>query len=53
MARVDVYYDGLDRVVNEIHKRFSSAKSAVLTSLSDVVANASPKDDSLEVVAKF
>ena len=48
-----MYYDGLDRVVNEINERFSSAKSVVLMSLGDVVANASPTDNSFEVVAEF
>ena len=53
MARVKVYYNGLDRVISEIHIRLDSSTSAVLLALSDIIVNKIPKPNSFDVIANF
>lgn len=48
-----MYYNGLDRVVNEIDERFNCSTSAVLVGLSDVVGSENPKETSFDIVANF
>ena len=53
LARIEVYYNGRDRVINEINERFNSSASAILVGLSDVVTNKYPEKNSFDVVADF
>ena len=49
LARVEVYYNGLGRVVTELEERFMHSSSAVTECLSDVVVSENPKQDSFAV----
>ena len=43
LAQIKVHYNGLDRVANEIDKRFNRSSLAILVGLSDVVTNISKR----------
>ena len=53
LARIQVYYNGLDRVMAEIRERFSSKDSNILSALCDVVSSDLPKQESYDIVSKF
>ena len=51
MAQVEVYYNGLDRVISEMHERFNGSTSSVLLALSDIIVNKIPKPNNFDVIA--
>ena len=53
LARTEIFYDGLDRTINEIQERFSSQTSKLLLALCDVIKNNNPKEESYDIVAEF
>ena len=52
LAQTEIFYDGLDRTINEIQEKFSSQTSKILMVLCDIIKNNNPKE-SFDIVAEF
>ena len=53
LAQTEIFYDGLDKTINETQERFSSQTSKILMVLCDIIKNNNPKEESYDIVAEF